>query len=214
MRLLSHQKKNNRQMALSSVSSLVCKNKYMCLARVEGETLRWRTTDSVLQKKKHAAGACTERRPPEKTTNAKRLELRKLFLHAPPAVESVSPALLGTMATLLPSAIMCSCVRRLLFFGGHERGAIKVFGACTSRTFLNLLVDPTSAHGSSNAVLPQGLGSWKLTSHSVKKRLLFQAHTSKVAAVRIKPWSCWCCVESCTAPICNFSRSFLCWQPL
>ena len=37
-------------MALSSDSSLVYKNKYMCLARIEGVTLRWRTTDSVMQK--------------------------------------------------------------------------------------------------------------------------------------------------------------------
>ena len=49
MRLLSYQK-NYRQMALSSDSSLVYKNKYMCLARVEGETWRWRTTVSVMQK--------------------------------------------------------------------------------------------------------------------------------------------------------------------
>ena len=167
--------KNYRQMALSSVSSLIYKNKYVRLAWVEGETLRWRTTYSVLQKK-HAAGACTKRRPPEKTTMAKQLELPKRCLHAPPAVESVSPALLGTMASPLPSAIMCSCVRRLVFFGGHDRGAIKVFGACSSRTFLNLLVDPTSAHGSSNVVLPQSLGSWKLTSHSVKKGSSFK-HT-------------------------------------
>ena len=42
---------NNRQMALSSDSSLIYKNKYVRLAWVEGETLRWRTTYSIMQKK-------------------------------------------------------------------------------------------------------------------------------------------------------------------
>ena len=44
-----------------------------------------------------------------------------------------------------------------------------------------------------------------------EKNLLFQAHTLKVVVVRIKPWLCWCCVESCTATIFAIStQPFFC----
>ena len=101
MRLLSYQKTTDRW-HFRQIHRFICKIKFLCLARVEGETVRWRTT------KKHAVGACAERRPLEQTPVAKQLESRKRCLHAPPAVESVSPASLGTMATPLPSATGCS----------------------------------------------------------------------------------------------------------
>ena len=137
--------KNYRQMALSSVSSHIDKNKYVRKAWVEGETLRWRTTYSIMQK------------------------TRSGRLHKATSTRTDTCGEAAGVAQALPSRTSCrgvcvTClprddghtiairhrvlIRRLAFFGRHERGAIKVFGACTSRTFLNLLVDPTSAHGS------------------------------------------------------------------
>ena len=56
------------------------KNKFLCLARAESETSCWRTTDLVMQKKRSGRqNKATSTR--EKTTAAKRLELRKRCLH-------------------------------------------------------------------------------------------------------------------------------------
>ena len=108
------QEKNNasfihhKQMALSSVSSLIYKNKYVSLAWVEGEAGAPLTRSC----KKKRSGRLHKATSTQKDNYGEAAGAAQAL----PAVESVSPALLGTMATPLPSAIMCSCVRRLAFF--------------------------------------------------------------------------------------------------